>query len=91
MVQGMSIYGDGGETSGGAAVGTSDPVVRRVLDEMRQMAGERERLKIVLSVLLRRGDGHTVITAEEMAEFSPETVLYSSNQPDGGLRLWVTP
>ena len=31
MVQGMSIYGDGGETSGGAAVGTSDPVVRRVL------------------------------------------------------------
>ena len=30
-----------------------------------------------------------MITAEGMAEFSPETVVSVSNQPAGGLRLWV--
>jgi hypothetical protein len=65
--------------------------ISRLRAEVRGLCREQERLKIVLSILLRRDESaQTVITAEEMTEFSPQHILHSYSQQDGGLRLWVT-
>lgn len=75
-----------------ARMADSEEILWNLTAEVQRSRSESKALRMVLAILLRRQhEPQTVITAEEMVEFSPETVLYSSNQPDGGLRLWVTP